>query len=379
MFIHSTKKMRDHLKVRSETMTEQVEEEALFSWHANVVRMNRRQSVVFMHDKSQYTIVLYGVRAKDFSRMGSLFAQAIRMVWREEGIKDHVIEDYLAQSGEVQFTKTKNRSLVARLSRICREVTIYEDEINTEQLIQPDVSVRASRLLAGNGSGDYIYPNEVLYEELRQFSGTEIFSVKAVEMHVRLLLEEKEVWRRLMVPLNRTFPRLHDILQVAFNWWDHHLHEFFVFADQKTDVPLNRNHPGIKADGTKAVVHLVDNEEAFAYSEEIPKKMETGIRLSDYLPEMKRMIYVYDFGDDWRHQIDVTDVVDNYSYNHPVCLDGEGDAPPEDVGGEGGYLEFLRIMDDPDHPDYDHMKQWAKSQLHMPFDLEGVNHMLKRR
>ncbi|ALX50118.1 plasmid pRiA4b ORF-3 family protein [Lentibacillus amyloliquefaciens] len=379
MFIHSTKKMLDHLKVKPEIATEQTDGNASFSWHANVIRLNRKQSVVFMNDKSQYVIVLYGVRAKDFSRMDSLFEQALRMVWSAEGMKENVIDDYLKQAGEIQFAKTKNRSLVARLNQACQSIPFFEDELNTGQLIQPELSLLASRHLVGVGKGEYAHPNEMLYEDLRQLSGEEIFSVRAVEMNVRLMLEEKHVRRRLIVPLNRTFRQLHKILQTAFGWWDYHLHEFFVFDNHGTNVSLSNNHPGLMADGTKAIVNLVDNEEAFDYSDEIPMKLETGTKLTDYLPEAKQLIYVYDLGDDWRHRIEVTDVIENYTSNYPVCLDGEGDAPPEDVGGEGGYLKFLEIMDDPNHPEHDDMKQWARSQLYTSFDLTRVNHILKAR
>ncbi|QKY70191.1 plasmid pRiA4b ORF-3 family protein [Lentibacillus sp. CBA3610] len=379
MFIRCTKKMLDHLKVKPDSVTEQTEVSSSFSWHANVVRINRRQSVVLMHDKSQYVIILYGVRAKEFSRMNSLIEKAIRIVWREEGIKESVIDAYLARAGEVQFTKTKNRSLIARLNQACRSILFFEDELNGEQLIQPELSLRISRLLVGVEKGDYAEPNEMLYDDLKQLSGEEIFSVRAVELNVRLMLEEKNVWRRLIVPLDRTFPQLHNILQTAIGWRDYHLHEFFVFDDHGTDDALSNNHPGLMADDTKAIVNLVDNEEAFDYPDEIPRKLETGIKLTDYLPEAKQLAYVYDLGDDWRHWIEVTDVIENYASNHPVCLDGEGDAPPEDVGGEGGYLEFLEIIDDPNHPEHDDMKQWARSQLYTSFNLKKVNHILKTR
>lgn len=377
MFIHCTKKLVDKLKVKPETATEQVDENALFSWHANMTRINRRQSVVLMNDKSQYVIVLYGVRAKDFSRMDSMIEQAIRMVWREEGMKENVIDDYLAQAGNIQYAKTKNRTLVARLNRACQEVMFFGDKIDEEQLIQPDLSLFASSRLVGRGKEGYIHPNEELYEDLRQLYGEDIFSVRAVEMNVQLMLETKEVWRRLIVPLNRTFPQLHTILQTAFGWRDYHLHEFYVFDNQEKEGELSNNHPGLMADGTKARVNLVNNEEAFANPDEIPMKLEAGIKLSDYLPAAKQLMYIYDFGDDWRHRINVTDVFENYPTNHPVCLDGTGDVPPEDVGGEGGYLNFLAIMDDPEHPDHNHMKQWAGQQLHAPYDLDKINHRLK--
>jgi len=60
-----------------------------------------------------------------------------------------------------------------------------------------------------------------------------------------------------------------------------------------------------------------------------------------------------------------------------VCLSGEGDAPPEDVGGPGGYARLLRVLSDPKDPDHDDLKTWEASMYCRPFDLEDVNRRLK--
>lgn len=45
-------------------------------------------------------------------------------------------------------------------------------------------------------------------------------------------------------------------------------------------------------------------------------------------------------------------------------------APPEDVGDIPGYLEFLKIMADPNHVDYETMQKWAQSQWYRNFDID---------
>ncbi|GGM37997.1 hypothetical protein GCM10011351_25230 [Paraliobacillus quinghaiensis] len=89
------------------------------------------------------------------------------------------------------------------------------------------------------------------------------------------------------------------------------------------------------SENLKPIVQLVCHEEAFSYGSDIPLEMETGKVISDYLPS--EITYTYDFGDDWRHHIVVEDFIDDYYYNHPTCIAGEGNVPPEDVGGEPGY------------------------------------------
>ncbi|MHB1407316.1 MAG: IS1096 element passenger TnpR family protein [Desulfitobacteriaceae bacterium] len=63
--------------------------------------------------------------------------------------------------------------------------------------------------------------------------------------------------------------------------------------------------------------------------------------------------------------------------NYPECLEGLGNTPPEDVGGEDGYDEFLQAISDPHHPEYQDMLSWGRMQRYENFNLEFVNRRLK--
>lgn len=58
-------------------------------------------------------------------------------------------------------------------------------------------------------------------------------------------------------------------------------------------------------------------------------------------------------------------------------VEGEGACPPEDVGGIQGYEEFLRVWNDPKHPEHEEMRQWGESQRYRPFDIAIRNDLLK--
>jgi hypothetical protein len=58
------------------------------------------------------------------------------------------------------------------------------------------------------------------------------------------------------------------------------------------------------------------------------------------------MIYVYDFGDNWRHEVVLEKIVPADAPTKPVCIGGEGRCPPEDVGGSSGCQEFLEVIFD---------------------------------
>nr|WP_227002717.1 plasmid pRiA4b ORF-3 family protein [Salicibibacter kimchii] len=106
------------------------------------------------------------------------------------------------------------------------------------------------------------------------------------------------------------------------------------------------------------IVNLVPDEESLGYEYDVPMKLETGIKLSEYLPA--EVTYVYDFGDDWVDRIEVDKMMEDFDKNYPVCLEAHGNAPPEDVGGEGGYENFLDIIADQHHPDHENMLAWGR-------------------
>lgn len=372
MNIQCTKKLLDELKRKP---VEPVAEPSLYSWHANVITVNRKKVVVLVNDKNRYVIVLHGLKAKDFQKMDELLLDAIRATLEEECVKQEIIDQFLQAAGQVSFTKTKDRSSVARMNKACDMVYFFGELIEADTMYQGKLGKRVSRDLVGDRKGDYFHPNEAMYQDLESFPGESVFRCRAVEVKVTLDLEHHQVWRRMVVPLHLTFDQFHRVLQTVFDWKDYHLYDFYLYEKSVFAINVSWNHSGYHKEGYKPLINLVCDEEAFAYGDEIPMKLAKECKLADYLTTS--MKYNYDFGDNWQHYIDVVQLIDNYDKNYPVCLEAEGDAPPEDVGGEGGYDEFLSVLADKTHPDYEHFITWAKGQRYQPFDMEKVNHRLK--
>lgn len=335
------------------------DEKPLFSWHANLITINHRKTVVLVNDSNRYTIVLYGLKAKDFKKFDEIIIDAISETFLAEGIKAEIVEQFINASPTVSYAKTKDRSMVARMNKSCDNVYFSADILEANSINQSKASMIVSAFLVGSGENEYIHPNESMYKDLENFAASSIFSCKAVELKAILDLANHKVWRSIIVPYYITFKQLHHILQIVFDWKDYHLHDFYVF------------------DGDKPVVNLVCSDDAFEYPNEVPMIEETNIAISEYIPKYARIKYNYDFGDNWEHYISVEKIIENYPQNYPVCVDGEGNAPPEDVGGEWGYDAFLEAISDPEHPEHRDMVNWSKMQLYRDFDLELVNRRLK--
>jgi hypothetical protein len=375
MLIQCTRKLLDRLEIKPES---QVDEDPLFSWHANLITIEHRRAVILLNDKNFYTIVLYGLKAKDFEGFDDIVPTAIYKTFQKENIRNDVIEQYLSHAGQIRYAKAKNRSILARLNNACSVVRYYADLLDGDSIPQPSASIKASRYIVGGKNGKYMYPNKEMYKDLENLCGKSIFDCMAVVIRVTLDLENRSVWRKLIVPLNTTFDALHEILQIAFGWKDYHLHEFFVYSDEKIQNDLYRYHSSYHKEEYMPIVKLVcDDDNEYGFENIIPARVEKGVALSEYIPKYRKLRYIYDFGDYWDHYIDVEKVVDDYFFNYATCIEGEGNAPPEDVGSASGYEEFLKIIADEQHPEHERMVEWGRYQGYEDFDIEEVNSYLK--
>jgi len=376
MLIQATAKLRDELNLE---VLEQKERPDLFSWHANFKRINRRKTVILVNDFCAYTVVLYGLKKEDFLKFPERVKEGIRRAFEMEGIKDSLIEKYLNEFNNFIFQKTKNRKYVGRLTQACKDIEFYADEFNEKEIYQAESSKNISHTLFKEvDSDDYFSADERLREKLTEYYGEDdIIKIEAAILKVELELGEYEAWRKVVVPLNYNFHQLHNILQKLYNWQSYHLHEFFIYSEEKDDTKC-WNQSEYHKDGYKASLNLTINQQNLEYNknelnfeaEDFELAVANEVKLKDVLPA--RIKYIYDFGDNWQHYIETEEIIKDYKSNKPVLLEGEGTAPPEDVGGPGGFSEFMQIISNPDDEDYESMQDWAESQRFKEYDPEDI-------
>jgi hypothetical protein len=145
------------------------------------------------------------------------------------------------------------------------------------------------------------------------------------------------IWRRLRLPDHLTLHQVHRVLQLVFGWQDYHLYSFEA-GERLYEPPYDGEAEGIST-------------------------MATTLR-SLQLRAGEQLVYRYDFGDDWEHDILVEKLLPRPSREEedqpawPALLEGERAGPPEDTGGPWGYEELLKILEDPGHPEYRERREW---------------------
>lgn len=152
------------------------------------------------------------------------------------------------------------------------------------------------------------------------------------------------IWRRLELPGDTHLELLHLYVQAVFGWENKHLFQFEhankIYGPRGEDAP----------------------------ADEIDARTVT---LASIASRGAKLTYVYDFGDEWRHTIEIEKVTPQAIEPEAHCLDGERAAPPEDSGGPPGYEEKLEALKNPKSARGREVAEW------MPEDFDPEDFSLE--
>ena len=172
------------------------------------------------------------------------------------------------------------------------------------------------------------------------------YQLKVSLRHIRPM-----IWRRLRVPSDIRLGDLHAVLQIAFGWEDCHLHQFVVGRD----------------------VYGPPDPDGFD-----DRTQSEDVRLDQVARQKSKLLYEYDFGDSWRHDVVVERVKPARSANLEItCVAGRRAGPPEDSGGPWGYADLLAIATDTEDPDQVERREWLGPDWDPElFEVDAVNERL---
>ena len=145
-----------------------------------------------------------------------------------------------------------------------------------------------------------------------------------------------KVFRRLRVPSNLWLGNLSEMLIPAVGWAGYHLSQY---TQGNVDYTSKSN---------------IDENERLGFDFNHRQIDEMSVTVEDVLPlKGSKIIWEYDFGDSWIHNIKVTSISDEPCAAEDIQVtSGKGACPPEDVGGVWGYARMLDVLsgkvDDPE-------------------------------
>lgn len=185
------------------------------------------------------------------------------------------------------------------------------------------------------------------------------------------------VTRRVIVPERISLADLHVVIQYTMGWQDYHLYQFST--DQDSTCYTN-NSEGIEEYEyyERNPPAVPDQWEQMILAQ--PQRSAEMVSVRHLFANGKALNYVYDFGDNWELRITLEKVMENYQGPFPYCVAGGEAGPPEDVGGTGGFMDFLEAWHNPAHPEHSEMIIWGSSMgFTGRFEQERINLFLKHK
>lgn len=192
-------------------------------------------------------------------------------------------------------------------------------------------------------------------------------SEQLLALDIELVGAHVPTWRRVIVPAVYPVDELHFVIMLLFDWTGTGPYCFqrgpivYEYPDSPTVQVSSLRRSGNR--------HLDS----------------TRYTMLDLFPEQDASAdYFYDVGDVWRLSVQrVGDLVGSeYPFSMiPVCYEGEGNNPPEDVGGVEGYKDLCKDLSDANSPDHQSARLYmglAEGEDFNPafFDLEDANYLL---
>ncbi len=302
------------------------------------------------------------VQLAEFAAKAVVAAEAI-------GIKTKPLENFWlspAQRGVLLIVPSISKALKAKLVKEKASFTVSDVASLTMALAEASMECEAERRIA------FLLVAKHLTERLQEGiagagkpkskkakeSTTKADTSTVFQFKITLIGSNPPIWRRIQAA-DCTLDKLHEHIQTAMGWTNSHLHEFEIAGERYGD-------PELLDDGF-ADFECMDSTRT-RISRIVPK---TGERFS--------FTYEYDFGDGWEHEVVFEGCPQKEPRkSYPVCIEGARACPPEDVGGIGGFYEFLEVLADPKHERHEDFTEWAGGFDQEKFDAEQATKEMKK-
>ncbi len=118
--LRCTQKLLSELKLKPSDSMQQPSE--LSSWHANLLRIDRRKCVLFTHDTTLYSFFVPGLKKPDFKNFREVFRQNLFKSLMAENFSQKHIEIFLDDIREIEISKTNNRSVLGSMNDLTFQV-----------------------------------------------------------------------------------------------------------------------------------------------------------------------------------------------------------------------------------------------------------------
>lgn len=338
--IHLTQKLQKEIGLKPVDLARVEESDTPFAeWYAHVFLINRKKQVIFVERQTMFSLTLSNVSRKDLrERLPELFEKGLGKALFVEGASGDVVKALLDLSrGDIAFAATRDRQMIASTTELIKH---YKWSCEGGYSFQE--ADQRNRRLPVRGFPDktnrFKYAIDVFAEALRKEIGLEFAPRKedpfqnvpsdpgsftapgptayVFEARMTQYPEDEDIARRVAVSGKKSLLHLAQVVLNAFDFDCDHCFGFYGDIHQRPGPEQSEIYEAFVDAGVEPSSELAGSVER--------------TKIGTVFKEVgKTMLFMFDYGHDWRFILELKNIEQNTAKKLPSVLERVGAAPPQ--------------------------------------------------
>ena len=163
VILHCSQKLAAKLP---DVSTEPLEETSpLGSWHGHLIRFDRRQCVMFMHDDTRYALFLPGLRKEHFAVLGARWFRELYMATLAVlGCPNRQIRKVELALGPVRYDTATDRSVQGSMRVAKQDLEAWVDDVPNVMVLDPLAAAAWLNDRPARMHGKLVWPGRAMHE-----------------------------------------------------------------------------------------------------------------------------------------------------------------------------------------------------------------------
>jgi hypothetical protein len=175
MNVHATKKLLAKLplnetaRLSNDLPMAANDAPGLGDWHANLILLQRRQCVLFVHDVTRFAVFVPCLTKPDFARLDWHFQDVLMNTLLKTDLSPELLDKATRFLSPLRFDNNCNRSVQGTMNQMAQDLDygLYYDHADISDLLPYSTSRRLSdRPCTAKGVKDWIWPIPAMHEWL---------------------------------------------------------------------------------------------------------------------------------------------------------------------------------------------------------------------
>jgi hypothetical protein len=164
-YLKCTKKVLDEIGIQTPAAIEPRDNatEPLGDWCVNLLRIDRRKCLLFVNEKTLYSVIAIGLKKAHIQNIANVFRDILFGSLLDEGFSAEQAEKILTEYNEIALSKTTDRSVLASMNDLAfrYDVSIL-DEGGVDNCNIRRIMMQTNR--TPMGARKYAFPIDLLKE-----------------------------------------------------------------------------------------------------------------------------------------------------------------------------------------------------------------------